>query len=80
MESLPPAIQAKSLLGNRVMRHKPELWNGIWSDMYIAITFMRYGDGPVGVIGSTLHPSAMAHGHLASTQKKKEELRMKLKC
>ena len=41
------------------MRHQPGIWNGIWSDMYIESTFMRYGHGPSGIIGITLKPSTL---------------------
>ena len=45
--------------GEHVMRHKPGVWNAIWSDMYIETTFMRYGYGPNGIVGITLQPSAL---------------------
>ena len=45
--------------GEHVMRHKPGVWNAIWSDMYIETTFMRYGHGPNGIVGITLQPSAL---------------------
>ena len=35
------------------------LWNGIWSDMFIETTFMRYGHGPSGIIGITLKPETL---------------------
>ena len=41
------------------MHHIPGLWNGIWSDMYIETTFMRYGYGKRGIIGVTLKPETM---------------------
>ena len=41
------------------MRHNTGLWNGMWSDMFIETTFMRYGHGPGGIIGITLKPSAL---------------------
>lgn len=59
MERLPVEILEKFLKGEHVMRHKPGIWNGIWSDMYIETTFMRYGKGPKGIIGITLKPSAV---------------------
>ena len=36
------------------MHHIPGLWNGLWSDMYIESTFMRYGHSHGGIIGITL--------------------------
>ena len=41
------------------MRHRPGVFNGIWSDMYIETTFMRYGHGKRGIIGITLKPEAL---------------------
>ena len=36
------------------MHHTDGLWNGIWSDLFIESTYMRYGYGPSGIIGATL--------------------------
>ena len=41
------------------MRHLAGHWNGIWSDMYIETTFMRYGKARGGIVGITLKPEAM---------------------
>ena len=41
------------------MRHQDGYWNGIWSDMLIETTFMKYGKGPGGMIGITLKPKTM---------------------
>ena len=41
------------------MRHQAGLWNGMWSDKFIKTTFMQYGQGPGGLIGITLKPSAL---------------------
>ena len=43
MEALPEDILQRFMKGEHVMRHKPVQWNGIWSDMFIETTFMRYG-------------------------------------
>jgi len=59
MEKLPKNILAHFMKGEHVMRHKPGVWNAIWSDMYIETTFIRYGHGPNGIIGITLQPSAL---------------------
>ena len=40
------------------MRHRPGLWNGIWSDMFIESTFMRYGHHSE-TTGITLKPPTM---------------------
>ena len=31
--------------GEHVMRHRGGVWYGIWSDMMVETTFMRYGKG-----------------------------------
>ena len=41
------------------MRHVPGIWNGIWSDMFIETTVIRYGHGPGGIIGITLKPETL---------------------
>jgi hypothetical protein len=48
-------VESCFLRGEHVMRHKAGLWNGIWSDMFIETTFMRYGHGPGGLICITLN-------------------------
>jgi len=59
MEKLGGQVLEEFLQGNHVMRHQPGLWNGIWSDMFIESTFMRYGHSPGGIIGITLKPSTL---------------------
>ena len=59
MEKLSGPVLKEFRMGNHVMRHQPGIWNGIWSDMFIESTFMRYGHGPGGVIGITLKPSTL---------------------
>jgi hypothetical protein len=41
------------------MHHQQGIVNGIWSDMAIATTFMRYGHGHSGIIGLTMKPEAL---------------------
>ena len=41
------------------MRHQEGYWNGIWSDMLIVTTFMKYGKGPGDLVGVTLKPKTM---------------------
>ena len=48
------------MAGQHVMRHQDGLWNAMWSDLFIETTYMRYGHGPSGIIGSTLNESTMA--------------------
>jgi hypothetical protein len=59
MERLPNDVLERFLRGEHVMRHNAGIWNGIWSDMYIETTFMRYGHSPGGLTGITLSPSAV---------------------
>ena len=59
MESLPDSVLASFMKGEHVMQHVPGLWNGIWSDMFIESTFMRYGHGKGGIIGITLKPETL---------------------
>ena len=54
MRNLPPEIEERFLRGEHTTRHQRGLWNGIWSDMLIETTFMKYGKGPGGLIGVTL--------------------------
>ena len=56
MHKLPDGILHAFLKGEHVMRHQDGLWNGIWSDMMIETTYMRYGKGPGGIIGVTTQP------------------------
>ena len=51
--------------GNHVMRHNPGLWKGIWSDMFIESTFMRYGHEAGGLVGLTLQQSAVSRWALS---------------
>ncbi len=59
MESLPAEVLEHFMKGEHVMRHVKGLWNGIWSDMFIESTFMRYGHGQSGIIGITLKPETL---------------------
>ncbi len=59
IENLPRSILAYFLKGEHVMRHMKGLWNGIWSDMFIESTFMRYGHGRAGIVGITLKPETL---------------------
>ena len=45
--------------GERVTRHTPGIWNGMWTDMMIEMTFMRHGKGPNGIISITLKPNTL---------------------
>ena len=73
MANLPGKVLREFLDGHHVMRHQEGIWNGIWSDMFIESTFMRYGHGPGGIIGITLNPKSLKRWalslHLCSTVK-----------
>ncbi|XP_046577679.1 uncharacterized protein LOC124285478 [Haliotis rubra] len=58
-EDLNPEQLEKFLKGEHVTRHTPGSWNGIWTDMMIETTFMKYGKGPDGIIGITLKPNTL---------------------
>ena len=60
MQQLHRDVQEKFLRGEHVMRHQDGLWNGLWSDLFIETTYMRYGKGPSGIIGSTLNDTTLA--------------------
>ena len=59
IEKLPVEIRGRFMKGEHVMHHIPGLWNGLWSDMYIESTFMRYGHSHGGIIGITLQPETL---------------------
>ena len=56
MSTLPLNILDKFLQREHVLRHKQGIWNGIWSDMIIETTFMKFKKGPTGIIGKTTSP------------------------
>ena len=59
MERLPENVLKRFLNGEHVMRHNHGVWNGIWSDMFIETTSMRYGKGPRDLVGVTLKRSTV---------------------
>jgi len=59
MEKLTGELLEKFLKGQHVQRHQAGIWNGIWTDMMIESTFMRYGHGPGGIVGITLNQLAV---------------------
>ncbi len=54
--TLPRTVLYRFMDGEHVMRHIQGVWNGIWSDMFIETTFMRYGHVKDGIISITLKP------------------------
>ena len=53
MDALPENVLQHFMKGAHVMRHISGLWNGLWSDMFIETTFMRYGHGKASIIEKT---------------------------
>ena len=60
MQHLHPTLLKKFMAGEHVMHHQSGFWNGIWSDLFIETTYMRYGHGPAGIVGSTWNESTLA--------------------
>ncbi|KAK5899937.1 hypothetical protein CesoFtcFv8_009360 [Champsocephalus esox] len=56
---MPEEVHEHFMKGQHTMHHRSGLFNGIWSDMAIATTFMRYGHGQNGIIGITLRPETL---------------------
>ena len=59
MEGMPSEVLKQFMAGEHTMHHTAGLFNGIWSDMAIETTFMRYGKGCNGIIGITLKPDSL---------------------
>ena len=59
MEAMPTVVRQHVVKGEHTMHHNACLFNGIWSDMAIETTFMRYGHGQSGIIGITLIPETL---------------------
>ena len=45
--------------------HQKGLWNGMWTDMYIETTLMKYCHGPGGIVGITLNEHALCRWALS---------------
>ena len=54
MEAMPEVVRQHFVKGEHTMHHNAGLFNGIWSDMAIETTSMRYGHGQSGIIGITV--------------------------
>ena len=65
MEKLEGGILDRFMRGEHVTRHQRGLWNGMWTDMYIDTTYMRYGHGPGGIVGITLNEHALCRWALS---------------
>ena len=57
MVRLPNLVLKHFMQGKHVIKHIPEEWNVIWSDMFIETSFMRYGHSKLGINGLTLKNS-----------------------
>ena len=51
MSRLLPTIFHHFFKEEHVLRHREGIWNGIWSDMMIETSYMKFGRGPNGIIG-----------------------------
>ena len=51
MEQLPDDVCEHFQKGEHTMHHNSGIFSGIWSDMAIETTLMRYGHGQSGIIG-----------------------------
>lgn len=54
MENMPAVILDRFMKGEHTMHHNEGIHNGIWSDMAIETTYMRYGHSTGGITGITL--------------------------
>ena len=59
METLSCEVLEKFMKGEHVMRQQEGYRNGIWSDMFIETTFMRYTKCPRGTFAVTLQPNVV---------------------
>lgn len=59
MFGLPEEATEKFRKGLHVVRNSPGFFNGIWSDMLIETTYMKFGSSPGGLVGITLNPKAV---------------------
>ena len=59
MAAMPGDVRQHLMNEEHTMHHNPGLFNGIWSDMAIKTTFIRYTHGQSGIIGITLRPETV---------------------
>ena len=59
MKNMSSEVWKHFMARKHTMQHNAGLFNGIWSDMAIETTFMRYCKGRNGIIGITLNPSSL---------------------
>ena len=59
METLPAEVYKHFRAHEHTVHHTPGLFNGIWFDVAIETTYMRYGHGRKGIVGITLKPESL---------------------
>ena len=59
MYGLSEEVTRKFRMGLHVARNSTGFFNGIWSDMLIATTYMKFGSSPGGLVGVTLKPKSV---------------------
>ena len=59
MQPMPEDVRKYFMIGQHTMHHTAGVFNGIWSDMAIETTFMRYGHSRGGIIGIMLQPESV---------------------
>ena len=59
MYGLPEEVHQKFMKGLHVARLKSGFFNGIWSDMLIETTYMKFGKSFGGLVGITLKPKSV---------------------
>ena len=65
MDKLEGDILDRFMRREHVTSHQRGLWNGMWTDMSIETTCMRYGHGPMAVVGITLGEHALCRWALS---------------
>ena len=53
MEALPDDVRYHFMKGEHTVQLSDAVWSGIWSDMAIETSYMRFGKGSAGIIGQS---------------------------
>ena len=53
MEALPDDVRSHFMKGEHTVQLLDNVWSGIWSDMAIEMSYMRFGKGSAGIIGQS---------------------------
>jgi len=56
---MPQNVRIKFVAGNHTKHHQFGQLDGIWSDMTIEVTFLRFGYSKGGIIGITTKPETL---------------------